>query len=117
MSNDRYIFITYDYLKQLDPCTDVLKKFKRVFPDGGEYQKILDYCAANNLSGWGRWLLAKIGPTNDVLEYTEELIDASLEIMFAGRVVFKLGATLKRIIAGALPGCSLQTSHAQCQSP
>ena len=92
--------ITYDYLKSLGACVAGLLDFKREYPEGGEYQAVLDACCARGHSDYAQWLLGKIGRTEDVREYKEKINNLSLEIVFAGRIVFKFNAVLKRLIAG-----------------
>ncbi|WP_010276544.1 hypothetical protein [Paenibacillus senegalensis] len=92
--------LTVDQIKSYDPCSEGYKFFLTHFPDGGEYQAILDKCCEAGRSDWAEWLIRKVGPTEDVREYDEHVSSTELSIVFAGRVVFKLGAVVKRLIAG-----------------
>ncbi len=58
--------ITLDYLRELGACRDGQREFQRAFPDGGEYQEVLDRCAEEERLDFGIWLLGKVGPTEDV---------------------------------------------------
>ncbi len=92
--------ITSDYLKEIGACNQGVSAFKKAYPDGGEYQEILDRCCAEGHSDWAMWLLYKVGATDDVRTYDEFVSDEKLEIVFAGRIEFKIGATIRRLIAG-----------------
>jgi len=87
-------------MEQLGACADRLSFFRAEFPDGGEYQEILDrFCEKGN-TGFAMWLLSRVGKTDDVREYKERVVEASLDIVFAGRVVFKASASIRRLVAG-----------------
>ena len=55
--------ITLDFLKAHDACAEGRREFKRVFPDGGEYQQVLDRCADENRMDFARWLMNVCGPS------------------------------------------------------
>ena len=93
-------WITSDYLKELGACDKGLLAFKEAYPQGGEYQEILDRCCAEGHTDWALWLLSEVGATDDVRTYDEFVSDEKLEIVFAGRIEFKIGATIRRLIAG-----------------
>lgn len=93
-------FITLDYLKQLGACREGQREFQRVFPDGGKYQEVLDRCAEEGRIDFGIWLLNRIGATEDVRVYEEEIDDPNLNIIFAGRVEFKFSAKVKCLFSG-----------------
>jgi len=93
-------FLTLDYLKELGACEDGQVEFQRVFPDGGEYQEVLDRCAEEGRTDFGRWLLDRIGPTDDVRVYDDAVIDPDKVIMFAGRIECKQYVVVKAIYAG-----------------
>jgi hypothetical protein len=65
------------------------------------------------------WLLYKVGATDDVRTYDEFVSDEKLEIVFAGRIEFKIGATIRRLIAGTgikagwgiKAGCSIEAGE------
>lgn len=93
-------FITLDYLKQLGACREGQREFQRVFPDGGEYQAILDRCADEGRVDFGSWLLNHIGATNDVRIYEEKLDAPNRGIIFAGDIKLKAGANVKFLLSG-----------------
>ena len=92
--------ITLDYLKELGACKEGQQEFRRVFPDGGEYQEVLDRCAAEGRLDFGRWLLKHVGPTDDVRRYDEDVDTPDKIIMFAGQIEFKGCVTAQSILAG-----------------
>ena len=93
-------FITLDYLKQLGACREGQREFQRVFPDGGEYQAILDRCADEGRLDFGSWLLNHIGATNDVRIYEEKIDAPNRGIIFAGDIKLKSGANVKFLFSG-----------------
>lgn len=97
---DGTFFITLDYLKQLGACREGQREFQRVFPNGGQYQEVLDRCAEENRIDFGLWLFGRIGKTEDERVYEEEIDDLNLNIIFAGKVKFKYGAKIKRLLSG-----------------
>lgn len=92
--------ITLAYLKELGACRDGQRAFQKEFPDGGEYQEVLDRCAEGGRLDFGYWLLDRIGPTEDVRTYEDVMDKPQCGIIFAGRIEFKLGATIKFIASG-----------------
>lgn len=93
-------FITLDYLKQLGACREGQREFQRVFPDGGEYQAILDRCADEGRVDFGSWLFNHIGATNDVRIYEEKIDAPNRGIIFAGDIKLKSGANVKFLLSG-----------------
>ena len=93
-------FITLDYLKQLGACREGQREFQRVFPDGGEYQAILDRCADEGRVDFGSWLFNHIGATNDVRIYEEKIDAPNRGIIFAGDIKLKSGANVKFLFSG-----------------
>ena len=93
-------FITLDYLKQLGACREGQREFQRVFPDGGEYQAILDRCADEGRVDFGSWLFNHIGATNDVRIYEEKIDTPNRGIIFAGDIKLKAGANIKFLLSG-----------------
>lgn len=93
-------FITLDYLKQLGACREGQREFQRVFPDGGEYQAILDRCADEGRLDFGSWLFNHIGATNDVRIYEEKIDTPNRGIIFAGDIKLKAGANIKFLLSG-----------------
>ncbi len=92
--------ITRDHLAQLGACESGMGFFDKTYPEGkAEYQDMLDKAVAGGHTDYATWLLAKVGPTEDVLE-VEEINSKELDIVFAGRVFAKLGIIVRRLIAG-----------------
>ena len=102
--------ITLQYLKDLGACREGQREFQRVFPDGAEYQEVLDRCADEGRADFGEWLLNKVGPTDDVRTYEEDVNDPEKTIIFAGHLVFSAGVSVKRIKAGKgiKAGCGIK---------
>lgn len=92
--------ITLAYLKELGACRDGQREFQKAFPDGGEYQEVLDRCAEEDRVDLGRWLLEHVGPTEDVRVYEEEIDDLDKNIIFAGYLDFRCGAKIRSLISG-----------------
>jgi hypothetical protein len=91
--------ITKELLRANGACDSGLKEFKAEFPDGAEYQVILDRCAEKGEMSYGEWLIQTFGKNYEIREY-ENIDDASINIIFAGTVKFKFGAIIKSIFAG-----------------
>ena len=92
--------ITLRYLREIGACAEGRSAFEKAFPDGGEYQTVLDKCAEEGRMDFASWLLHKVGPTDDVRTYEEQINDENMSICFAGALIFKKGARVKRIKAG-----------------
>ena len=92
--------ITLAYLKEIGACRDGQRAFQKAFPDGAGYQEVLDRCAEEDRADFGLWLLDKLGPTEDVRVYEENVNTPDKPIIFAGRMEFRLGVVAKRLIAG-----------------
>ena len=81
--------ITKELLREKGACAagyrDFLKEFpKEKYPDGVEYQDLLDCCAEKGFS-YGSWLLSVFGRTDDVRKVDGDLITEK-SIIFAGRL-------------------------------
>ena len=81
--------ITKELLREKGACVagyrDFLKEFpEEKYPDGVEYQDLLDCCAEKNFS-YGSWLLSEFGRTDDVRRIDGDLITKK-SIIFAGRL-------------------------------
>ena len=81
--------ITKELLREKGACAagymDFLKEFpQEKYPDGVEYQDLLDCCAEKNFS-YGLWLLSEFGRTDDVRKVDGDLITEK-SIIFAGRL-------------------------------
>ena len=84
--------ITKELLKEKGACAagyrDFLKEYPvDKYPDGVEYQELLDCCAEKNFS-YGSWLLDAFGKTDDVRKIEGDLI-VEKGIIFAGRLEVK----------------------------
>ena len=81
--------ITKELLKEKGACAagyrDFLKEYPvDKYPDGVEYQELLDCCAEKNFS-YGSWLLDEFGKTDEVRKIGGDLI-AEKGIIFAGQL-------------------------------
>ena len=84
--------ITKELLKEKGACAagyrDFLKEYPvDKYPDGVEYQELLDCCAEKNFS-YGSWLLGAFGKTVEVRKIEGDLI-VEKGIIFAGRLEVK----------------------------
>ena len=92
--------ITLRYLREIGACAEGRSAFEKAFPDGGEYQTVLDKCAEEGRMDFASWLLHKVGPTDDVRTYEDQIDDENMSICFAGTLILKKGAKVKCIEAG-----------------
>ena len=81
--------ITKELLKEKGACVDGYRAFleeypEKKFPDGVEYQELLDVCAEKNWE-YGVWLLNKFRPTNQIREIEGDLL-VQQSIIFAGQI-------------------------------
>jgi len=81
------MFITKENLIEKGACSSGMQWFEQNFPEGGEYQEVLNKLAEQNEIGFAQWGLSQFGRTDTVLEVEE--IDCSASIFFAGSVVVK----------------------------
>ena len=58
--------ITKELLREKRPCTDGYRDFCEHFPDGVEYQELLDYCCEHDRADYAYWLLDAFGAMDDV---------------------------------------------------
>ena len=79
--------ITKSMLEQLNACLEGKDWFDLNFPEGGEYQEVLDKLGAENNYSYAEWLMSRIPADDSVLEVDEIKIDGSL--FFAGKIVVK----------------------------
>ena len=105
--------ITLAYLKEIGACRDGQRAFQKAFPDGAGYQEVLDRCVEEGRVDFGVWLLEKLGPTDDVRIYEENVNTPEKNIIFAGRIEFKVGVVAMRIIAGRgiEAGCGIKAGE------
>ena len=102
--------ITKELLKEKGACVDGYRDFLKEYPvdkypDGVEYQELLDCCAEKNFS-YGSWLLGKFGKTDEVRKIDGDLI-VEKGIIFAGQLEAK-GCI--EAGWGIKAGCSIKTS-------
>ena len=84
--------ITKELLKEKGACADGYRDFLKEYPvdkypDGVEYQELLDCCAEKDFS-YGSWLLGAFGKTDEVRKIDGDLI-VEKGIIFAGRLEVK----------------------------
>ena len=84
--------ITKELLKEKGACADGYRDFLREYPvdkypDGVEYQELLDCCAEKNFE-YGSWLLEMFGRTDEVRKIGGDLI-VEKGIIFAGQLEVK----------------------------
>ena len=84
--------ITKELLKEKGACADGYRDFLKEYPvdeypDGVEYQELLDCCAEKNFS-YGSWLLGAFGKTDEVRKIDGDLIGEK-GIIFAGQLEVK----------------------------
>jgi uncharacterized protein (DUF342 family) len=89
------MFITLEFLKEKSACSAVQKYFSDHFPEGAEYQDVLDVLAKENERNYADWLLKNVGKTDAVMEIDDDL-EVEGNIFFAGSIKIKgfLKATL-----------------------
>ena len=92
--------ITLAYLKELGACRNGQREFQKAFPDGGEYQEVLDRCAEEGRLDFAGWLFSRVGPTEDVRTYSEDIAEPDKNIFFAGRIEFVGSVFARSIKAG-----------------
>ena len=92
--------ITLRYLREIGACAEGRSAFEKAFPGGGEYQTVLDKCTEEGRMDFASWLLQKVGPTDDVRTYEDQIDDENMSICFAGTLILKKGAKVKCIEAG-----------------
>jgi hypothetical protein len=82
------MLITLDLLKEKSACHSGQKYFTDhfpvdLFPEGAEYQDVLDQLAKDDEGGYADWLLRNIGKTDAVMEVDGDL-EVEGNIFFAG---------------------------------
>jgi len=99
--------ITLAYLKELGACREGQREFQKAFPDGGEYQEVLDRCAEEGRLDFAGWLFSHVGHTEDVRTYSEDIAEPDKNIFFAGRIEF-VGSVFAR---GIEAGCGIKAGE------
>ena len=80
--------ITLESLEEKESCRDGKAWFNSAFPDGGEYQSVIDQAVKDDRLDYVRWLLDNFGATYDVLEIDGDLI-SSVPVFFVGHIRVK----------------------------
>ena len=78
-------------------CSEGLQWFEQNFPNGGEYQVVLDALAKENYIDWAQWLLSRFGHTDAVQEIQDDLTSEA-SIFFAGRINVKGNIKVKKYL-------------------
>ena len=95
--------ITVEMLRVKGACMsgirDFLKEFPREqYPDGADYQEVLNRCAENERPNYAEWLLNEFGATNKTLSVDK--INTDGYVFFAGRIEARGEIRCKAIRAG-----------------
>jgi hypothetical protein len=93
--------ITMEMARSWGACRGGAEWFEKNFPDGGEYQSVLDALAEADQPSWATWLMSKAGAdTEAVLEL--ESVSERKHLFFAGRIVVKVGISVSGfLLAGS----------------
>jgi len=85
--------ITMEMARAWGACSSGVDWFGKNFPDGGEYQTVLDALAEADQPSWASWLMSKAGAdTEAVLEL--ESVSERKHLFFAGSIVVKVGISV-----------------------
>ena len=91
--------ITLDALRSKSPCASGYRWVAEHYPNGCDYQELLNALCENYHPDWAEWLLGKFGRTNAVYEADE--IKSEKGFVFAGSVKIKNFIDVKlRLVAG-----------------
>ena len=100
------MFITLDWLNEKGACSAGKNWFVEKFPEGGEYQEVLnalaEECGADDNVGldWGDWLIKRAGSVNTILAVQGDLVsDCNIFCAGAIRVTGSISAK-SRLVAG-----------------
>lgn len=63
--------ITKELLIEKKACDKKLEWFTNAFPDGGDYQKVIDQAVSDDHTDYAGWLIDTFGATDDVLEISD----------------------------------------------
>ena len=109
--------ITRDMLKEKGACEKGYRDFCQAFPesdypDGVEYQALLDACAENNKDNYANWLLSSFGRTNDETAVEGDLIsDRSIYICGSLKVTGKIKCKQLRVSGFIEAGGSIEAGE------
>ena len=91
--------VTKEMLEAKNACHEGLRNFIKHYPDGVDYQALLDACAESDKDDYAIWLFSAFGSTKTVLEVDELISEKS--VFFSGSIVCKGKISAKRrIFAG-----------------
>ena len=95
--------IIVEMLKVKGACASGMRDFLREFPpeqypNGADYQEVLNRCAEHERPNYAEWLIAKFGDTDTTLSVDE--IDTDGYVFFAGRIEARGEIRCKMIMAG-----------------
>ena len=95
--------ITVEMLRVKGACASGMRDFLREFPreqypDGADYQEVLNRCAENERPNYAEWLLNEFGATNKTLSVDK--INTDGYVFFAGRIEARGEIRCKAIRAG-----------------
>ena len=91
--------ITKEWLNEKSACSEGLEWFNSRFPEGGEYQIVLNALAEDGQEGHADWLMSKAGPTKDVLEVESW---SGKRLFFAGTIRAAKGLAAEKSIKAGL---------------
>ena len=103
MNMEKTFNITVEMLKVKGACAsgmrDFLKEFPREqYPDGADYQEVLNRCAEHEREDYAEWLIQEFGATNTTLSVDK--INTDGYVFFAGRIEARDEIMCKAIRAG-----------------
>lgn len=93
--------ISTEMVSEWGACRGCVKWLEENFPDGGEYQAVLDALAEADQPSWASWLISKAGAdTEAVLEL--EYVSDRKHLFFAGSIVVKYGVSVSGCLFAGL---------------
>lgn len=103
MNMEKTFNITVEMLKVKGACAsgmrDFLKEFPREqYPDGADYQEVLNRCAEHKRPNYADWLLNEFGAANTTLSVDK--INTDGYVFFAGRIEARGEIRCKAMMAG-----------------
>ena len=95
--------ITVEMLNVKGACASGMRAFLKEFPreqypDGADYQEVLNRCAEHERANYAAWLIQKFGATNTTLSVDK--INTDGYVFFAGRIEARGEIRCKAIMAG-----------------
>ena len=103
MNMEKTFNITAEMLKVKGACAsgmrDFLKEFPREqYPDGADYQEVLNRCAEHERADYADWLILEFGATNTTLSVDK--INTDGYVFIAGRIEARGEIRCKEVRAG-----------------